>query len=78
MEHDRKREIEVKCLELQDKLEEEEYNLNLNHDANSAIRLDPDQIEEKVAALREKLNAQNSVIQDVKRYPPASQACSTL
>jgi uncharacterized protein YcgL (UPF0745 family) len=26
--HDRKREVEVKCLELQDKLEEEEYYLS--------------------------------------------------
>lgn len=66
MEHDRKREIEVKCLELQDKLEEEGYGV-LTDEAN-AFRVGPGEIEEKVAALRQKLSTQDSAAQDVKRY----------
>jgi len=56
MEHDRKREIEVRCLELQDKLEEE--------------GLDEDEIEKKVEQLRQELTKQAHVPQDVKSLKP--------
>lgn len=53
LEHERKRQIEVKCLELQDKLEDEGWVVDGRADA----RLDEDDIEEQVAALRKKLQA---------------------
>jgi len=56
MEHDRKRDIEVKCLELQDKLEEQ--------------GLDEDEIEKKVAILRKELMSRTPAGQDVKSLKP--------
>lgn len=53
LEHDRKREVEVKCLELQDKLEEQEDPA-----------LSEEEIEERVDALRKKLTAE---LEDGKR-----------
>jgi cwf21 domain len=74
MEHDRKREIEVRCLELQDKLEEEGYARasaqNKSH-ANRPISLDEDEIEKKVEQLRQELAKQAHVPQDVKSYDPS-------
>jgi len=56
MEHDRKREIEVQCFELQDKLEEE--------------GLDEDEIEKKVVKLRDELTKQAPSSQNVKSLKP--------
>lgn len=51
LEHDRKREVEVRCLELQDKLEDE--------------GVDEDEITEQVEALRRKLTAELEAGKDV-------------
>jgi len=67
MEHDRKREIEVRCLELQDKLEEQGYD-SLSCTFSLRSSLEEDEIEEKVAKLRKKLTSQNPANQDVKSY----------
>jgi hypothetical protein len=70
MEHDRKREIEVQCFELQDKLEEQGYSLPSGTIKNfgSFNRLDEDEIEEKVAKLRKDLTTRMPSGQDVKSY----------
>jgi serine/arginine repetitive matrix protein 2 len=67
MEHDRKRDIEIKCLELQDKLEEEGYLLPRPHKADCR-RLDEEEIEKKVQQLRQELTKQAHVPQNVKLY----------
>jgi hypothetical protein len=68
MEHDRKREIEVRCLELQDKLEDEGY-VPCHFILGSAYgRLDEEEIEKKVALLRKELTSQAPVGHDVKSY----------
>jgi hypothetical protein len=74
MEHDRKREIEVRCLELQDKLEEEGYvSFASNHHVvwtGADGRLDEEEIEKKVDLLRKELMSQRAVGHDVKSYGP--------
>ena len=72
MEHDRKRDIELKCLELQDKLEEEGYlpsspAFSPVQRANYG-RLGEEEIEKKVEQLRRELTKQAYVPQDVKSY----------
>jgi serine/arginine repetitive matrix protein 2 len=66
MEHDRKRDIEVKCLELQDELEEQGYVGSKTVAYYS--RLDEDEIEKKVAILRKELMSRTPAGQDVKSY----------
>jgi len=56
MEHDRKRDIEVKCLALQDKLEEQ--------------GLGEEEIEEEVAKLRTELTSRTPAGQDVRSLKP--------
>jgi serine/arginine repetitive matrix protein 2 len=68
MEHDRKREIEVRCLELQDKLEEEGYIPYQLILGSAYGRLDEEEIEKKVALLRKELTSQTPVGHDVKSY----------
>lgn len=61
LEHDRKREIEVKVLELRDKLEDEGYADALEHlkvtcfQANHFCSLDEDEIDDRCDGLRKKL-----------------------
>jgi len=72
MEHDRKRGIELKCLELQDKLEEEGYVLSTPSlspvQRSNYDRLAEEEIEKKVEQLRRELTKQTYVPQDVKSY----------
>jgi len=56
IEHDRKREIEVQCLELQDKLEEQ--------------GLDEEEVERRVGQLRKELNTRGPLAHDAKSYVP--------
>jgi hypothetical protein len=64
LEHDRKREIEVKVFELRDKLEEEEFvhtlHSRLINQADMFKRVDEDDIEDQCTALRNKLQAEQS------------------
>ena len=72
MEHDRKRGIELKCLELQDKLEEEGYVLSPPSPSpvqrTDYGRFVEEEIEKKVEQLRRELTKQTYVPQDVKSY----------
>jgi hypothetical protein len=59
LEHDRKREVEVKVFDLRDKLEEEEYvchrQRDYHHVPNLYNRVDEDEIEKQCDELRQKL-----------------------
>jgi len=74
MEHDRKRDIELKCLELQDRLEEEGYVLSPPSPSpvqrTDYGRFVEEEIEKKVEQLRRELTKQTYVPQDVKSYDP--------
>lgn len=62
LEHDRKRAIEIKVLELQDKLEDEgcvQANVSLRSTPLTDHRVDEDEIEDRTDALRKKLQAED-------------------
>lgn len=61
LEHERKRGVEVKCLELQMQLED--------------MELPEDEIEKQVNALREKLMAMAAPVRDVKSIKPYVLPC---
>ncbi|KAF4454095.1 Pre-mRNA-splicing factor CWC21 [Fusarium austroafricanum] len=61
LEHDRKREVEVKVFDLRDKLEEEEYdspNANYTTYCANRSRVDEDEIDRRCDELRQKLLAE--------------------
>ena len=77
LEHERKRKVEVKCLELQLKLEDEGYvqlhpSWCVVQSTNCCHRLEEDKIEEQVNELRQKLLAEaDSLVQNAKALKPS-------